>query len=273
MSKVLLDSYVIPSTGSGSTVMSAYGWIEAAQSFNSGVGGVLDSVEWYMARRGNPPENIIAKVFAHGGTYGINSVPTGPPLAVSDPVLAVTLNPHSTPLDDRRWVAFPFSGINRIVLPANTPLVHVVYYGLGDLLEHQISFGDDSVTASHPGNHGLRSLNRPWHTMDWVDAQFKVWAESAPAPTPGPEIVLPPTNLKVVKASTKVREISYSASATPAIEQYVIQRSSNGSAFVEIARVATLTFTDKTAHPKKGNSYRVAAMKGGALSAFAEKSD
>ena len=53
------------------------------QSF-TGNGLILNSAEFYLKKKGSPTGNAVVKIYAHSGTYGTSSVPTGSALATSD---------------------------------------------------------------------------------------------------------------------------------------------------------------------------------------------
>ncbi|MCX6814650.1 MAG: hypothetical protein NTY20_03310 [Candidatus Aenigmarchaeota archaeon] len=53
------------------------------QSF-TGNGAPLKKVKFYLKKEGNPTGNAYVKLYTHSGTFGVDSVPTGSPLASSD---------------------------------------------------------------------------------------------------------------------------------------------------------------------------------------------
>jgi len=100
---------------SGSTAWSCYdGQIERfGQSFE-GDGNKLYSATFNLAKTGSPTGNAYVKIYAHSGTFGTSSVPTGEPLAVSDAFDVSTLSGSQT------YTEILFSGANRITLEDGT---------------------------------------------------------------------------------------------------------------------------------------------------------
>ena len=99
--------------GFGSPTFQGYG-----QSF-TGDGGTLNSSKFYLEKRELPTGNIVSKVYAHSGTFGTSSVPTGSALATSDNVDVSTLGLLAL-------VTFTFSGANKITLTNGTKYVVTV---------------------------------------------------------------------------------------------------------------------------------------------------
>ena len=50
-----------------------YSKIIAGQSFANSISGTLDSCKFYLISLGNPSGNVVAKLYAHTGTYGDGS--------------------------------------------------------------------------------------------------------------------------------------------------------------------------------------------------------
>jgi len=109
----LIDFYSESNFSSQDGLSSAYS-TGHAQSFTCGFNCNLDSAKFYFSKGGSPTGNAYAKVYAHSGTYGTSSVPTGAALATSD---AVDVSGLSAALNLK---TFNFSGANRISLSAST---------------------------------------------------------------------------------------------------------------------------------------------------------
>lgn len=81
MSLILIDSY------SENNRSGKFHWPKdncgTAQSF-IGKSGILINSKWCLRKYGNPTGNMIAKLYAHSGVYGISSIPSGEPLATSN---------------------------------------------------------------------------------------------------------------------------------------------------------------------------------------------
>jgi len=129
MSDTLLDSYS-EANQDDSFILASDTNRGAGQSFttpNDGKTYKLTSAKVYFLKHGSPSGNAYIKIYAHSGTFGTNSVPTGSPLATSD---ARNLNTVGT--DDEysleEWV---FSGANQISLSPNTHYCVVFTYAYG----------------------------------------------------------------------------------------------------------------------------------------------
>ena len=74
------------------------------QSF-LGTGTAVLSAQFSLSKGGTPPGNLIARIYSHTGTYGVNGVPTGSPLATStNSVVADSLTTSYA------WISFTFDG-------------------------------------------------------------------------------------------------------------------------------------------------------------------
>lgn len=92
-----LDSFVI-TDGSEEIIDSTSRYL--AQSFDSGEGGMVGKVSWYIRRVGNIG-GAVCHVCPHGGTYGTSSVPASEPIASSSiPEVAIGTS--------YSWVTFDF---------------------------------------------------------------------------------------------------------------------------------------------------------------------
>ncbi len=125
-----------------------------AQSFTSG-GGRLSKVTWYLKKIGSPSGNLYAKVYAHSGTYGTSSVPTGTALATSGAVDVTTLGADFANVD------FTFTGANRAILNKDTYYVVTVELA-GNDVDNNAQVGQDSSSSSHDGNDAYD------HTGSWT---------------------------------------------------------------------------------------------------------
>lgn len=133
------DSYWDAGTGS-MDVYATYSMY--SQSFTSG-GGILDSVQWKLMKSGSPTGNATARIYAHSGSYGTTSKPTGSVLAESGTLDVSTLDGTLT------WKTFTFTGANRIVLSAGYYCV-IIYYAGGNS-SNKIKVGYDNGAGGHSG--------------------------------------------------------------------------------------------------------------------------
>lgn len=122
-----------------------------SQSFttlNDGITYKLTSVKlWARKYVSSETGNIQAEIYAHNGTYGTNSTPTGAALATSD-----LFNVETGLTSVYSLIEIPFSGDQQISLTANTQYVLVVK-GV-DLAgpSFRIRIGKDSLDSTHSGN-------------------------------------------------------------------------------------------------------------------------
>lgn len=118
-----------------------YGLQGASQSFDTGASsGVLSRAQFYMYQSGTPAGNIVANLYAHSGTFGSSSIPTGDPLATSNAVAADSL-PTSIGVVD-----FEFE--DEYTMSAYTNYVIAVEYDD----EGPVYIGYDGTSPIHSGN-------------------------------------------------------------------------------------------------------------------------
>lgn len=78
----LADSYA-ETNRDGDLYVPEYDGSEVGQSFTPSVSGGLSSCKFYLKKSSTPTGTAYAKLYAHSGTYGTSSVPTGSALATS----------------------------------------------------------------------------------------------------------------------------------------------------------------------------------------------
>jgi len=165
----IVDSYSESNHSGSVVVVSNYEWIEVGQSF-TGDGGTLDSIKFYIKKYGSPTGNCSAKVYAHTGTFGTSSVPTGSALATSGTIDVSTI---STSIS---LVTFTFSGAEKITLTNGTKYVAVLEYGGGDPSTNNIQAGIDDTSPTHSGNASLYD-DISWGYVSWSDVYFYVYKD------------------------------------------------------------------------------------------------
>jgi hypothetical protein len=126
-----------------------------AQSFNSGGGGTLTSVKFYLRKAGAPAGNLTAKLYAHTGTFANNSgEPTGAALATSDAMLATGLTTSFA------LTEFTFSGAEQYVFTADTAYCVSIEGQVGNAGNHvDVGLVDHGVGPYTPsaGNEAYRT--------------------------------------------------------------------------------------------------------------------
>ena len=138
---------------------------EAGVSFTSG-GGELDSVKFYLAKQNSPTGTISAKIYAHSGTYGTSSVPTGSALATSDSRNAADLTTTAT------LYTFSFTGTNRIMLSSGYYVVVLAYNG-SSTGTNVVFLEQDNSSPTHNGNSC--DNYEGWGARSGSDAIFYVY--------------------------------------------------------------------------------------------------
>ena len=151
-----------------------YPWVSSDASFLhaigqsfTAVGGTLDSAKFYLKKFGSPTGNTVAKLYAHSGTFGTNSVPTGAALATSDNFDVSALS------GDFILVTFNFSGANRISLTNGTKYVIAVECTTCGDATNLIAVGIDDTSPVHAGNYSQYLTE--WVAQSGSDVIFYVY--------------------------------------------------------------------------------------------------
>jgi hypothetical protein len=173
----IVDSYSEANKDAVTSVASG-GVTALGQSF-TGNDFVLDSAKFYGFKFGSPTGSIFAKVYAHSGTFGTSSVPTGSALATSDSVDVSTLSGSFA------LITFTFSAADKIDLVSGTKYVVTIEYAGGNG-SNRVDIGYDSASASHGGNYC--QLSGTWSAFSGLDTCFYVYGEPPP-PLPSLAIV------------------------------------------------------------------------------------
>jgi hypothetical protein len=122
------------------------------QSFTSSASEKLSSAKFYLIGDGTGG-NMVAWLYAHTGTYGVSSVPTGTALATSDLVVSSSI-PQTLSL-----VEFTFSGANQYDLISGTQYEIVIGSPVsGNCGSGGARIGTDQTVPTHSGNYS-RSIN------------------------------------------------------------------------------------------------------------------
>lgn len=139
---------------------------KVGQSF-TGNGKTLEQVFFYVKKTGAPTGNIVAKIYAHSGTYGTTSLPTGVAIYTSENVSATSVT------SDYTLIGFRFTTTG--ILTLGTHYVVTVEYSGGDSSNY-ITIGVDSSSPTHSGNWVLY-IDGSWG-YDAKDTIFYVWDTS-----------------------------------------------------------------------------------------------
>lgn len=140
------------------------------QSFASGAGGVLSACRFYLKKTGTPTGNATAKIYAHSGSFGTSSVPTGAALATSETFDVSTLT------GSYALTEFKFEGTDAITLTASTNYVLVIEY-TGGSVGNTLDVGTDTSAPGHGGN--ASTYNGSWTAASGTDACFYLYTGGA----------------------------------------------------------------------------------------------
>ena len=163
---VLIDSYSESNQDWSSSVQTTY---ISGQSFTNVNPIILDSCKFYIKKSGSPTGNAVAKIYAHTGTYGTSSVPTGSALATSDNFDVSTLS------TSYGLSTFNFSGADRITLSANTYYCIVLVYS-GGSSSNRIDLAEDDSSPTASGNKVSSSNSgSTWSATSGYDVCFYVY--------------------------------------------------------------------------------------------------
>ena len=148
---------------SGDAVHSSLG-----QSF-TGDGKPMDSCKFYLGVRVGNPGNLRAYLYAHTGTFGISSLPTGAILDQSSSYAA------SNVLEGDNWSLHTFTGFAGYTPVNGTKycIVLVGYDGTWDASNH-ISVSGDNTSPTHGGNAVYYNAGS-WNANSGLDIIFYVY--------------------------------------------------------------------------------------------------
>lgn len=144
------------------------------QSF-TGDGGILNSSVFSLKKSGTITGNAYSKIYAHSGTFGTNSIPTGSPLAISDAFDVSTLTTSNV------LKTFTFTGSNKINLDNGTHYVVTVEYSGGDGSSNYAQVGGDNSSPTAAGNESYHMSS--WTSQNTVDLCFYVYKDDVISPT------------------------------------------------------------------------------------------
>ena len=170
MSDLIIDSYSETNQDGdaqiGNSKETSYG---SSQSF-TGTAAKLTRVKWYLKKSGSPTGNAYAKLYAHSGTYGTSSIPTGSALATSAAFDISTLT------TSYQLIEFTFSGANQYDLEEGTYYVITLESDLASSTTNIIVQGTDTTSPSHSGNYSYKTSI--WNAYNPIDLPFYVYGST-----------------------------------------------------------------------------------------------
>lgn len=172
------NNYDIENTVSGTDAVSQSDTRNTDQALGNGTitgigesfvgnGAALANVVFTLSKSGSPTGNLTAKVYAHSGTYGTSSVPTGTALAASAilDVSTLTTTPTAT------TIFFSLQNQN-ITLTNSTNYVVTLEYSAGNASNY-VNVGIDNSSPTWGGNFSTYN-GTSWTAVSGTDAIFKV---------------------------------------------------------------------------------------------------
>ena len=141
----------------------------AGQSFLNTYTSKLESVKFYLRASGTPNGWLYAQLFAHSGTYGSSSVPTGAALATSAIVACSGLSSAAFNL-----FTFTFSGANQYILQANTHYCIMIYR---TATVDFVYMATDDVGPTHTGNAFMYDTGA-WAAINTEDTIFYLYVSN-----------------------------------------------------------------------------------------------
>ena len=157
---VLLDSYSESNYYNLLTLngMDSGTYLSLGQSFKNVNQIILNSCKFYLEPKVKNPSiyptgNAYAKIFSMSGNFGVDGIPTGDPLAISEPINVATITTLAL-------YEFTFIGSNQITLEGNTNYFVTIEYNGKITNGTGIYVGSDSSSPLHQGN--AASFNTTW---------------------------------------------------------------------------------------------------------------
>lgn len=179
----LLDSYSETNKDSSNSLTNNGGGenTQCGESFttpNDGISYTLNSGKFYLANEGLMTGTTRIAVYAHSGTFGTSSVPTGSALAVSDTIDTSTISVDPI----FALTTFVFSGVNLISLTANTNYCLLVECPTGNgSASVKLNVGKDGSSPTAAGNLFNSTDNGAnWSPVSTQDYCFYIYGD-APA--------------------------------------------------------------------------------------------
>lgn len=205
-----------------------------SQSF-TGNGEVIYSAKFLLKKILTPSGSIYARLYAHSGTFGTSSVPTGSALASSAAVDGSTIG-----TSDFEWVTFTFT--DGPILTDGTRYVIAVDVG-GTSSAVSSSRWEAAVGTGHGGNYASKTSGT-WTVDDDIDTAFEVYTES-----------FAPVGFDLLMPATSYAPVGFDIVGKP------------WTTIATLAEGAT-SYDDTTATPGVVYEYRVTALDGTAISGW-----
>jgi len=152
---------------------------ESFRTPNDGISYYLTSAKFRLKKTGSPTGTVSAKLYAHQGTFGDTSTPTGAALAVSTNTFGSS--DVTTSFLEYEWL---FDGTYQMAV--NTEYVITIESSSDDLDNYFVSATTHSDLSGSPSGNSSYYQAGPWGSNDW-DLHYAVWGDendpNAPPPT------------------------------------------------------------------------------------------
>lgn len=151
-------------------------------NFTNVIQSTLTTCKFFLTKIGSPSGNIVAKLYAITGTYGVNSIPTGSALATSSNVDVSTIhsavNSNSLVSSDYTLITFTFA--TPYVMTQGTSYVIVLEYSGGSGGNYlSIGGGDSNLPTGNP----VQDYGSGWVTYTGDAYNFYVYGTGKPSTT------------------------------------------------------------------------------------------
>ena len=166
----LIDSYSESNQNDTAYLYAGYR-TDYGQSFTSN-GSALTTAKFYLKKSGSPTGNITFRVYAHSGTYGTSSLPTGP-------ILDITGNLDSSTLTTS-FALYELTFANNYQTNSGYYVVTVHYAG-GDV-DNKVIIGQDSSSPTHGGNVSYLPDGGSWTATNAYDNIFYIYGDTISSP-------------------------------------------------------------------------------------------
>lgn len=180
----LIDSYSETNKDSSEPLQGGAGYFAFGNSFttlNDGNNYNITSAKFYLAKTGSPSGNMTARLYAHSGTYGTSSKPTGSVLGTSDAINASTLTGTFT------LTEFTFTGAQQYTMTANTQYCIQIFFSTGSS-GNVVDVGEDGSSPTHGGNYFAEAPEGTWASYNGIDVPFYVYGEVGAAAAAAPAV-------------------------------------------------------------------------------------
>jgi hypothetical protein len=153
--------------GDGTTIGVSQSFTTAATTSNTNARGCFSRVRLWLKKTGSPTGNATVKIYAHSGTLGTSSVPTGAALATSNAFDVSTLT------TSYQWIDFYFPESDWYNFAAATNYVLSLEYSGGDASNY-VQAGYDASAPGHAGNKATATSGPTWTAQSGHDLVFEV---------------------------------------------------------------------------------------------------